>query len=483
MALQLGSLKMRLLIVEDDLSYVKTVSLELKAEVSGLEVHISNSRESAFLELDNYEFDLILCDLKIPTVDGGLDEEIEHGLAVHGKARQVSQGTPIIFISAFGTVSITAKLIQQTNKEDVFGLGTGYQMIDFVEKAIDDCVTKVKYFANEMGILDEIEVSQGTANLSLTPSQKRILRIYARRLGGAIVHLTELGGGLSTARTLRVKVVDANGTNKALAVAKLNTLAKVEDEIKRFERHVAPMLGPGACSFISSKVLAGAYNTGGVFYQLAEGYDSSIYSVLATNSANAVSVIPKLKAIMVSWRDGLQKQTTIGKIRSALVSDEDVQRFAQELAGIDWSVFENSPVSVRECVRHRDLHGMNVLVSNSTSPLLIDYGEVGIACGSIDPLTLELGILFHPKGKELRGEWPNPAEARLWHDLEVYVARCPVKEFVKACREWAVYDAAGNKELYANAYAYAMRQLKYPDTDHGLAKAIISSAMEAFQMQ
>jgi CheY-like chemotaxis protein len=470
---------MKILIVEDDISYVKTLSSEIETAISGIEVRIAHSRASAFQELETSEFDLILCDLKIPTVDGGLDLEIEHGLAVHGKARQTSSGTPIVFISAFGTVLVTKKLIQQSNQEDVFGLKCGYQMIDFVEKGIDDCIEKVTFFDNQIRALGGIEVSQGTANLSLTPFQQRILRIFARRLNGAIIHVSELGGGLSAARTLRVKVVDSHGTNRALSVAKLNTLDKVDDEKARFQQHVAPMLGPGACTFVSDIVRAGASKFGGIFYQLAEGYDSSLYSVLATNPTNAMIAINRLKTIMTPWRDGIQKQVTVRAVRSAIVGDEDLQRFAEELIDIDWNAFECNSVMVRECVRHRDLHGLNVLIKTDI-PLLIDYGEVGFACGSFDPLTLGLGILFHPEARRIWGSWPSADEARQWHDLEAYVTRCPVREFIRACREWAVNDAAGNREVYANAYAYAMRQLKYSDTDHNLAKAIISSAIEAF---
>jgi hypothetical protein len=48
--------------------------------------------------------------------------------------------------------------------------------------------------------------------------------------------------------------------------------------------------------------------------------------------------------------------------------------------------------------------------------VIIDYGEVGEGTASLDPVTLELSLLFHPKGP-LRpsgaafGAWPTEAQA------------------------------------------------------------------------
>jgi len=50
---------------------------------------------------------------------------------------------------------------------------------------------------------------------------------------------------------------------------------------------------------------------------------------------------------------------------------------------------------------------------------------------------------------------------------------------VKACRAWAHEVAAGGREVLASAYAYLVRQLKYPDTDKLLAQRLLESVKNA----
>ena len=42
-----------------------------------------------------------------------------------------------------------------------------------------------------------------------------------------------------------------------------------------------------------------------------------------------------------------------------------------------------------------------------------------------------------------------------------------------------VIEAAGDRAVYATALAYALRQLKYPDTDHEIALAAAAAAIDA----
>ena len=141
--------------------------------------------------------------------------------------------------------------------------------------------------------------------------------------------------------------------------------------------------------------------------------------------------------------------------------------------------FEGRQIQTRWCCIHGDLHGENVLVARDGSAVIIDYGEVGEGTVSLDPVTLELSLLFHPKGP-LRpggagfGAWPTEAQAAIWGDLDCYVAGCPAEAFVRECRAWALHSAAGRREIAATAYSYLVRQLKYDDTNKELALALLS---------
>ena len=70
-------------------------------------------------------------------------------------------------------------------------------------------------------------------------------------------------------------------------------------------------------------------------------------------------------------------------------------------------------------------------------------------------------------------------QARAWRDLDAYCVGCPVEDFVRACRAWAVDVSAGEAELLASAYAYSMRQVKYGDGASALGRAIAEGCYEA----
>jgi hypothetical protein len=112
--------------------------------------------------------------------------------------------------------------------------------------------------------------------------------------------------------------------------------------------------------------------------------------------------------------------------------------------------------------------------------VLIDYAEVGINPASLDPLSLELSPLFHPSNNVASSTWPTAEHVANWTDLNRFVANSPIEPFIRATRKWAVEVAAGNRERYAVAYSYAVRQLGYADTDKGLAQGIIRAVIAAY---
>ena len=130
---------------------------------------------------------------------------------------------------------------------------------------------------------------------------------------------------------------------------------------------------------------------------------------------------------------------------------------------------------------HADLHGGNVLVKPTGQPLLIDYGDVGPGPSPMDPVTLELSLVFHPDSSAASSGWPTTDQCRAWANLDQFVAGCPFESFVRACRDWAFESAnVGERVVYAVAYAYALRQLKYPGTDSLKALAIAEAAMATY---
>ena len=300
----------------------------------------------------------------------------------------------------------------------------------------------------------------------------RVLRICGRRHDARVVHAADLKQGYSGARTVRVRIMGRDGTGVALLVGKLGVVASVQDEVSRYEMHVGPRLPQGSFTPLATVVRAGAGSDGGLFYTLAEQYRESLFSLLARDEDAALVTLGLLRDIEKRWTDQAPvADETVGDARRRLQNDDTV--VADRLdASLDVGTFEARTHQVRRAIQHGDLHGENILVDEQARPVVIDYPSLLGASASLDPVTLELSLLFHSAASELRGEWPRIDVAGAWSDLDRYLENCPVPRFVKACRAWAWEVANGGREVYGNAYSYAVRQFSYPDVDQNLALSI-----------
>jgi hypothetical protein len=242
----------------------------------------------------------------------------------------------------------------------------------------------------------------------------------------------------------------------------------------------------GAGNFIAEMdvVEAGAADWGGVFYTLAAEYDRSLFELLRVDAAAGTRLVGRLRTIEDPWRVSARATNVkVRDVRRLLVSDEEVDRMQGEFPG-GWRDFEARELSIRRGCQHGDMHGLNVLTAPGDRGVLIDYGEVtDQAPACLDTAVLELSLVFHPAASGIRGAWRTAENARAWDQLDDYLVGCPAPEFVRACRSWAFAVSAGDREVYATVYSSAVRQLKYGDTDHEIARAIATSAMTAFGRQ
>ena len=129
------------------------------------------------------------------------------------------------------------------------------------------------------------------------------------------------------------------------------------------------------------------------------------------------------------------------------------------------------------CCQHGDLHCANIVFDQRGGAMLIDFGDAGHSFASVDPVTLELSTIFHLEASRLPGEWPTEALLAQWSSVDAYVTGCAFPEFIRACREWALAVAGSPEEASAVAYSYALRQLKYGDTNKAFARALIRHSM------
>ncbi len=158
-----------------------------------------------------------------------------------------------------------------------------------------------------------------------------------------------------------------------------------------------------------------------------------------------------------------------------LLSDEALRGIVSNRP-ISWlNEFEARQIQVRWCCIHGDLHGKNVLVGGNGNVVVIDYGDVAPGTASLDPITFELSLHFHPEGPFKTSGWPTLGQAAQWGDLDLYLVGCPNPALIREIRSWSDQVAAGRREVAASAYAYLIRQLKYPDNNPDLIMPLLEA--------
>ena len=112
--------------------------------------------------------------------------------------------------------------------------------------------------------------------------------------------------------------------------------------------------------------------------------------------------------------------------------------------------------------------------------MLIDFGDAGRSFSTVDPVTLELSTIFHMQHTRLPRGWPTEAAMSQWSATVDYTQGSALGSFITACRDWANGEAASPEEVFAVAYGYAMRQLKYDEIDKALAWALSGRASRGY---
>ncbi len=467
---------MKILLVEDQVEFAEVLITRLNQQVAGCDVRIARSRAAALNEIDTQRFDVIICDLRIPTVDDALDAELAHGQAVYVAARQQVPGTPVLVLSAHGDRETVASMAVLAPHDDPFGSGVDIPMLRYAVKTSDlaTAMAAISDAATQLSALEEVDLSPRPAHYAVPPDVGRVMRVFGRRQRGVVVRMEGIGGGLTDAMVFRVRVEDAKGALVALVVAKVADLQDVDDEVERYQRSVA-ILPSSVFTPLVTTVRAGAGHMGGAFYTLEEAYGETLFALAKARPDVGGHSVRRLLAGTHRWRDGRGAQSVaIRTIRERLCPEATFNAEVKpKFDGVPWQAVEERTIQVRLCPQHCDLHGLNVLVTDAGEARMIDFGSVAEGPAALDPVTLELSLIFHPDGPARESGWPSTEEAERWVDFESYAGGTPLANYMRPCRDWAFDQAASNAEVFATAYAYATRQLTYEDTEDELALAVI----------
>jgi CheY-like chemotaxis protein len=466
---------MKLLFVEDDATFVDAIISDLEAIVGEGNVVVARSRDSASRVVEDDFFDLVVLDLRLPIRDSSLDESVQHGKAVFQECLGKLPGTPVYFLTGSSADEVVTDLLRQAQRTDVWGTHAPEAMVQLLPKSrVPELLGEIQRVVTLIREMEQIEVSTGGKHMDLTWQARRLLRVFTRLRGGASCAVVDLSGGLSDARVLRVIVYNQAGVRQIVAAGKLGTIDQIEDEVARYDRHVV-RLPADAYPTLLDVVKAGVKGAAGVFYRLADGYDDSLLALVARDPQRAGLVVGRIEAILRPWVEGVPtSQRPVAEIRRRVLPDDAVASIVHQFR-LDWvAAFEQRPTQVRWGVSHGDLHGANVLVSATLLPMIIDFGEVGEGPSALDPVSLEMSLLFHPASSARTTSWPLGADLERWGQVDGYAANARSGEMIRTARQWAHHVAAGDREVYVCAYAYLLRQLKYPDTDKDLALTLLS---------
>lgn len=473
---------MRLLLVEDKPGYAKDIERAVKG-ITGCELVWAASRDSALEKLGSEDFDLVLLDRSIPTSDGTLDDHQEHGWRVFEYVRDQLPGTPVWFLTATEDPDFAAEMTTDHSRNgDLHGRNLQEAMYAvWWKRKANECVARVRAFAAQRGVLDQIAVKIIAEMPELKLYDKNVLRMFGRRYSGVAVEVSPLGGGLSGSRVMKTVVRDAAGDPLMTAVAKVATLADVRDEAQRYNSGVT-RLAPGGFPQLSLTIEVGAGNRGGLFYGMVGDTLQSLFERLAVSHAGVGTVPAEIREIERRWYQAKRvEDQRVAQIRRKFIGDTTMREIAPHLEGLDIARIEATNVQVRRCWQHGDLHCANVLFTEPEQgkAMLIDFGDVGESYSAVDPVTLELSTLFHKQRDKLGDGWPTIGHIEHWTETERFTDGCPFAAFIKGCRQWADAVAGSPEEVIAIAYAFAARQLKYEDTNKEWAKALIRCCARA----
>ncbi|MCC6070476.1 phosphotransferase [Massilia sp. GCM10020059] len=466
---------MKILVIDDEDQFAGELISELGEIVGSGNVMRAASRDSAERMIREQFFDLFIVDLKIPPTDDSIDANVSHGEAVFGYCRELAQGTPICFLTGSSTEPFVTRLLNEHSiAADYWGTEAAHAGVKVYRKLdLADLLAHVKQLQSLFEGLQNIEIREATGQ-SISPDQKRVLKLFTRRMKGVVCEVTQLKGGMSDASVYKLGVFNGAGRCTNQAVGRIGPVNSLADEVRKFDTNVTA-LGVGAFPTRICFLTHGAKSTGGIFYRLANEHVDCFADFLVKCPEQLGVLSLKMRDLFEPWIDGgYQRRIAISDLRRQLLEDKVLESLMASFP-LEWiHAFEKIEVNVVWGKKHGDLHGGNILVSPAGDPLVIDFGDVDDGAIAFDPITLCLSPFFHPQTSEsMLGRFNaddvitllvTPSEHR---DKDF-------SEFFGGCKIWIDQLICQSPRTYfALIYCFCLRQLKYGDTDKNLAQALI----------
>ena len=124
---------MKILLVEDEGRSARQTRDSIELSAPGADVTVADCRDSALELIAKDDFDLIVCDVKIPPTANSADVNEKHGLSVQAEARACCPGTPTIFLTGFAPEIDVRQQLSRGGVGVIFGLDA-YPLTQLIEK-------------------------------------------------------------------------------------------------------------------------------------------------------------------------------------------------------------------------------------------------------------------------------------------------------------------------------------------------------------
>ncbi len=452
---------MQILFVEDNSSYADTLISVVNVKLPGVSWDVVDNSGSAEELLARNFYDLVILDLCMPSIPSGLEKNVENGQRLFYKIQKLMPGTPIYILTGSDLDSFATGLSRHGERVRLWGAKQEFPTVLYFRKNKTlELVDELSGVYGEILSVNSISINTRGKAIAFAKGQERALKTFVRSMGGHDGVYYPLSG-LSGSLVGRIEVRDARLNIIGAFVAKLGITSKIKKENESYARHVR-LLPINTFPPLLSEVDKGLKEYSAIFYTLAEGYTETLFEVVRRDAGAAVGVIQKVRASLERWnsaRDVLR--VSVGDVRKAKLSDENFEEIIKRYGIEELRDIESIHVSASVSCIHGDLHGGNILVNKTGAPVLIDFGDVESGYTGLDPITLEMSLIFHPDcvlsgiSKEIRTFLEH------WPIIDGYCQNNPFGDVVKYCRDWA-YDISGDdRSVLAAGYAFAIRQLKY----------------------
>ncbi|MFT4804052.1 MAG: hypothetical protein ACI9YE_001250 [Psychroserpens sp.] len=348
----------------------------------------------------------------------------------------------------------------------------------YANGSTNDCAASVVSLGEYLELIRLVDIDSNGSNLFLVSGQKWLLQSFARQYDGVSCNVETLDGGLSNSRVFKLEVKDNSGLSRISAVAKMGNSIECLMEEDNFKKQVTRLPANSYASQIGLYRNISSSMTS-VFYRLLKPTDQPLFDFVSANPARAAELINGLKENLNSWAvSSNTERVQVSDVRRIFVDDDQVSLFVEEF-DLEWvNEIERIYFHSKFSTVHGDLHPGNIFVSEDVSASLIDFGDIKNAPSVLDPLALELSIFTHPETRK-KLEWLPDLENLNWSDLDSYLVGCPFEVFIRACRGWSFSVAGGDKDVYACAYGFLLKQLKYDDVDKDLVLKLLFSIKES----